>query len=153
MRLNIFGKYFRFGRKDVPKMPKRDKKKSQATRVVDARGAGRGKTRVVGVGSTVEDLPVVGWLVIINGEFKGQDYRLDDRKYTLGPTENEDIVVRDDYLSSPHCAIRYENGSFYINDLGSKNKTYVNGEVQTEWELIDNDHIKIGKTEMIFKCL
>jgi pSer/pThr/pTyr-binding forkhead associated (FHA) protein len=91
--------------------------------------------------------------VIINGTYKGQDYRLDDRKYTVGPTPNEDIVVQDDYLSSPHCAIRYENGTFIINDLGSKNKTFVNGEPQTEWELIDNDHIKIGQTEMIFKCL
>ncbi len=152
MRLNIFGKFFRVSRKDLSKMPKRDKKKSQATRVVDVRG-GRGKTRVVGLGQTQQDLPVVAWLVIINGTYKGQDYRLDDRKYTVGPTPNEDIVVHDDYLSSPHCAIRYENGTFIINDLGSKNKTFVNGEPQTEWELIDNDHIKIGQTDMIFKCL
>ncbi len=134
-------------------MPKRDKKKSQATRVVDVRGGGRGKTRVVGLGQTQQDLPVVAWLVIINGPYKGQDFRMDDRKYTIGPSPEEDIVVKDDYLSSPHCAIRYENGSFYINDLGSKNKTFVNNEPQTEWELIDNDHIKIGQTEMIFKCL
>jgi hypothetical protein len=136
-------------------MPKRDKKKaSQATRVVDVRGrGGKGETRAVALGLTHEELPVVGWLIIISGTYKGQDYRLDDRKYTIGPTSEEDIVVHDDYLSSPHCAIRYENGSFIINDLGSKNKTIVNGEPQTEWELIDNDHIKIGRTEIIFKCL
>jgi len=135
-------------------MPKREKRESQSTRMVDARGgAGRGKTRVVGLGQTQQDLPVVAWLVIINGELKGQDFRLDDRKYTIGPSPNEDIVISDEYLSSPHCAIRYENGTFIINDLGSKNKTFVNDEPQTEWELIDNDHIRIGKTEMIFKCL
>lgn len=153
MRLNIFGKFFRVSRKDLDKMPKRDKHKSQATRVVDVRGGGRGKTRVVGIGQTQQDLPVVAWLVTINGNYKGQDYRIDNRKYTIGPSENEDILIHDDYLSSPHCSIRYENGSFIINDLGSKNKTYVNGEPQTEWELIDNDHIKLGQTEFIFKCL
>ena len=135
-------------------MPKQDKKKSEATRVVDARGKGaRGQTRMVGLGPAHEDLPVVGWLVVDNGSYKGQDFRLDDRKYTIGPSSNEDIVVNDEYLSSPHCQIRYENGTFIINDLGSKNKTLVNGEPQTEWELIDNDHVKIGKTELIFKCL
>jgi len=136
-------------------MSKRDKKKPQHTVQVDVRaGAGRGKTRIVGLSMNQEDLPIVAWLVIINGDYKGQDFRLDSRKYTLGPSkENADIVIHDEYLSDPHCTMRWENGSFIINDLGTKNKTLVNGEPETEWELIDSDHIKLGKTEIIFKSI
>jgi len=129
----------------TPKMPQGGK-----TQMVGG-GAARGaKTRVMGMDS---DSPVCGWLVVLTGTQRGQDFRLDERKMTVGPTTEQEITIFDDYISAPHCSIRFEGGSFILTDLGSSNKTYVNDERITEQELLDNDKIRIGNTELKFKCL
>jgi len=137
-----------FWKKRKPKTPKLPQ--GGKTQMIGG-GASRGaKTRVMGVEA---DSPICGWLVALTGTQRGQDFRLDERKVTLGPTTEQDITIFDDYISAPHCSIRFEGGSFIITDLGSSNKTFVNDERVTEQELLDNDKIRIGNTELKFKCL
>jgi hypothetical protein len=129
----------------VPKVPQGGK-----TAMIGG-GAERGaKTRVMGADT---DTPVCGWLVVLTGTQRGQDFRLDERKATLGPTTEQEITIFDDYISAPHCAIKFEGGSFVLQDLGASNGTFVNDEKIHEQELLDNDKIKIGTTELKFKCL
>lgn len=97
--------------------------------------------------------PVVGWVVVLNGELRGRDFRLVDGKNSIGTAADCDVVLTDPYLSSHHAAIRHENGEFTLVDLDSTNGTYCNERRVSREDLIDNDKIRFGRTELKFKSL
>ncbi len=97
--------------------------------------------------------PVVGWVVVLSGELRGRDFRLVDGKNNVGTAADCDIVLTDPYLSSHHAVIRHENGEFTLVDLDSTNGTYVNDRRCSREDLIDNDKIRFGRTELKFKSL
>jgi pSer/pThr/pTyr-binding forkhead associated (FHA) protein len=67
-------------------------------------------------------------LTIIKGLESGQTFRLDRREATLGRhAGHNDVVLSDPYISSKHARIIYESGKFFLEDLGSTNKTLLNG--------------------------
>lgn len=96
---------------------------------------------------------VVGWIVAQNGNHRGEDFRIYDGKNILGTAADCDIVITDPFLSAKHCTIRHENGNFYVQDLDSMNGTFVNQKRCTKADLIDNDTIRLGRTEFKFKSL
>lgn len=96
---------------------------------------------------------VVGWIVAQNGNHRGEDFRIYDGKNILGTAADCDIVITDPFLSAKHCTIRHENGNFQVTDLDSMNGTFVNQKRCTKSDLIDNDTIRLGRTEFKFKSL
>ncbi|MBR6771469.1 MAG: FHA domain-containing protein [Lachnospiraceae bacterium] len=66
-----------------------------------------------------------------------------------------DIVL--DYeptVSGRHCKISVENGQFFVEDLNSSNKTYVDGMiVEDRRSFISGSILKMGKLEMIVEIL
>jgi hypothetical protein len=96
---------------------------------------------------------VVGWLVCMNGNQKGMDFRIFDGVNTIGAGADCDIVVTDEYLSSKHALIRYEEGKYEFKDNDSTNGSFLNEKKTTKDELIDNDTIRLGRTELRFKAL
>ncbi|MBM4319158.1 MAG: FHA domain-containing protein [Deltaproteobacteria bacterium] len=113
------------------------------------------KTMAVRVDGIEEPLEVVGWVVALNGNHRGQDFRLHTGKNVIGTAADCDIVVTDPYLSSKHATIRHDtaDGSFTIIDLDSTNGTYLNDKRISKDELIDNDTVRLGRTELKFKAL
>ena len=97
--------------------------------------------------------PCVGWVVVRTGELIGRDFRLVDGKNTVGTAADCDVVLTDPYLSSKQCVIRYENGTFTLVDLDSTNGTYLNETRVSKEDMIDNDTIRVGRTELKFKAL
>lgn len=97
--------------------------------------------------------PCVGWVVVLNGELQGRDFRLVDGKNTMGTAADCDVVLTDPYLSSKHAVIRYEHGTFTLVDLDSTNGTFLNETRASKEDLIDNDKIRVGRTELKFKAL
>ena len=95
---------------------------------------------------------VCGWLVALNGQHKGEDFRLRVGKNVIGAAADCDIVLTDKKISRKHATIRYEGGEFQIADLDSSNGTHVNDEKVQKHDLIDNDIIKLGDIEFEFKC-
>ena len=95
----------------------------------------------------------VGWVVILNGNGKGQDFRLVTGKNVMGTAADCDIVLPDKYMSSRHAVLRHEEGTFVLVDLDSTNGTFVNERRVSKEELIDNDRIRLGRTELKFKSL
>jgi pSer/pThr/pTyr-binding forkhead associated (FHA) protein len=97
--------------------------------------------------------PVVGWVVVLSGELRGRDFRLVDGKNTMGTAADCDVVLTDPYLSSKHAVIRHENGTFTLSDLDSTNGTFVNERRVSRYDIIDNDKVRLGRTELKFKSL
>jgi hypothetical protein len=105
-----------------------------------------------GRGSQDRSREVCGWIVALNGQHKGEDFRLRVGKNVLGTAADCDIVLTDKKISRKHATVRYEGGEFQIADLDSSNGTYVNEERVQKHDLIDNDVIKLGDIEFEFKC-
>jgi len=116
--------------------------------VSDLGGSGAEKGR----GSTDKSREVCGWMVALNGQHKGEDFRLRVGKNVIGTAADCDIVLSDKKLSRKHATIRYEGGEFQIADLDSSNGTFVNDEKVQKHDLIDNDIIKLGDIEFEFKA-
>jgi len=99
--------------------------------------------------------PVVGWMVVIEGTQKGEDFRLREGKNTLGTASDAEVRLTDPTVSQKHASLQYKEGKFVLTDLDSTNGTFVNlsHELVARVELHDNDTVRVGETTLKFKCL
>ncbi|MGB0386742.1 MAG: FHA domain-containing protein [Ardenticatenaceae bacterium] len=70
---------------------------------------------------------------------------LSQRSYTLGRQSSCDICLPSRLVSRKHARLFHTNGGFFVEDLGSKNGTYINGQPITQAKpLCDGDVLQIG---------
>ena len=70
----------------------------------------------------------------------------------IGRSRKCNIVIGDKYLSSKHSRIFKVSGKYYLEDLGSTNGTYLNGNPLGDKavELLDGDKISLGRSNFLF---
>jgi len=72
-------------------------------------------------------------------------------RITIGRSRESDIFLPDQWLSRQHAEIRQKPDGFYVNDLGSKNGTLLNGGRLTEEQrLRAGDIITLGEHILTF---
>ncbi len=87
----------------------------------------------------------VAILILQRGGQGGQRWRLDAAEVILGRSPECDIILPDRQVSRRHARIFRVDDTYYIEDLGSKNGTWVNGEpVHGPRRLEDGDEIQIA---------
>jgi pSer/pThr/pTyr-binding forkhead associated (FHA) protein len=97
---------------------------------------------------------VAGWLVIRSGPRVNQQLKLRAGSNIVGRDGRKaQLVVEEPSVSGEHAKIRYENGVFVIYDLASTNGTYVNGHRVEKQRLMDNDLVRLGRMEFVFKVV
>jgi len=85
-------------------------------------------------------------LVVTEGPAAGQRFELDS-EVVLGREGVSATIAEDSELSRRHAVVRPAAGGFEIEDLASRNGTFVNGQkVQGAVRLSGGDTIKIGQT-------
>lgn len=85
-----------------------------------------------------------------------QMLRLKPGEYIVGRDPTCDIVIVDPYVSRVHAKIFYRDGKWYVEDLGSRNGTYVKGEDvrgKGPVELSEGIEIVIGFSALTIKGL
>jgi pSer/pThr/pTyr-binding forkhead associated (FHA) protein len=84
-------------------------------------------------------------LVVTQGPFAGRRLELEG-ELVIG-REDATVTIEDSELSRRHAVVRPVDGGFEIEDLGSLNGTYVNGErIAGPRRLAGGDSIKLGQT-------
>lgn len=85
--------------------------------------------------------------VIIEGSSSsGKNFDL-GQELTIGRADKCHVVLDDTYVSQVHARVFPRGDSFFIEDLGSTNGTYLNRKrVGGATELQRGDRVKIGKT-------
>ena len=85
-------------------------------------------------------------VTITKGKDAGRVVRLEEGETkTLGRGSQANIVLSDVVVSRAHCRLRVAGGACYVQDLGSRNGTSVNGRpVTEEVRLADDDALGIG---------
>lgn len=86
-------------------------------------------------GKTIRDISP--YLVIGNRKY----YLTGSKEFTIGRAKSNDIIIRDfldpaHYISRHHVKIFERNGKWYIQDLGSTNKTAIYRPNKLFWEII-----------------
>ncbi len=90
-----------------------------------------------------DEYPVIVWL---DGSLSNPHWAVDRREMLLGRDEGCDIVIPVRQISRQHLRVRMDGGGVLVEDLRSKNGTWVNGYRLTgARELEDGDEIRIAK--------
>lgn len=66
-------------------------------------------------------------LTFTDPKFAGKTYKLFLEKTTVGRSDANVLVIRDDSVSARHCEILAYGTEVIVRDLGSSNGTFVNG--------------------------
>jgi pSer/pThr/pTyr-binding forkhead associated (FHA) protein len=75
-----------------------------------------------------------------------------DGTLQVGRAEACQVRLSDTYVSSFHARIYGRDGSWFVEDLGSTNGTYLNQRrITAPAELRAGDRVRIGKTTLDFK--
>ncbi len=74
---------------------------------------------------------------------------LTDEKVTVGRLPDNSLQIEDDSVSSHHAELTLENGEYHLQDLGSTNGTFVNGEAATAVILKAGDQVRFGKIDCV----
>lgn len=99
-----------------------------------------------------EPASLLGRLVVIASPAgdpeEGRSFDLDVIT-TIGRDVNNAIVVDDQFASSDHAVLTYRGRSWYVEDLGSKNGTFVNGRAVAAVAPIGyGDELAIGQVRL-----
>ncbi len=86
-------------------------------------------------------------LVVAGSEGDPVRYVIKGREATIGREPTNDICIRDPLVSKHHARIIISNHSVTVFDLGSANKTRVNGQVVTQATLRYGDELMFARVK------
>ncbi len=74
--------------------------------------------------------------------------KLDGRKFMIGRKKDNDLVLRDEFMSRHHALLAASSDRLIVSDLNSTNGIRVNGNRRRMCELNDGDRVSIGGFEI-----
>jgi diguanylate cyclase (GGDEF)-like protein len=84
------------------------------------------------------------YLTITQGESQGRRLKIGDVPVTMGRSADCDFRLLNRAISRLHCRVWRDNSGFWVRDLNSTNKTYLNDRPVVEARLKDGDFITVG---------
>ena len=98
------------------------------------------------------DVPML--FIIRDGEAAGQSFVLDHAILTIGRGSECNVVINDASISRLHAQVLRQANGNYVQDLGSRNGTKVNGETLHEPRLLQaGDTVCVGSIRLEYKSL
>lgn len=99
---------------------------------------------------SLEELePGTALLVAVRGPNRGARFLLDKDLITVGRHPESDIFLDDITVSRRHAEFRRQGGALTVQDVGSLNGTYVNGERAEQRVLDTGDEVQVGKFKLV----
>jgi two-component system, NtrC family, sensor kinase len=84
---------------------------------------------------------------IVSGSMRGTEVPVRNSLVTLGRSSDADVQVHDSLISRVHCKLEWEDGEWFLDDLGSTNGTWMVGrKVDKRVPLPMKTSIRIGNT-------
>jgi predicted component of type VI protein secretion system len=92
-------------------------------------------------------------LIVASGKSAGRSITLKHGKLLIGRAEECDIRPLGEEVSRRHCAMVEEAGAVTVEDLKSRNGTYVNGvKITAKVTVADGDIVRVGPLELKVSC-
>jgi diguanylate cyclase (GGDEF)-like protein len=89
-------------------------------------------------------------LIVVSGMMLGLQIELGDEPVTIGRASECALSLQHPSVSRHHCEISREGDRYFIEDLGSTNRTYLNGKPVRREELHDGDQVSVGNNAIKF---
>jgi diguanylate cyclase (GGDEF)-like protein len=89
------------------------------------------------------------YLVVMAGSNVGEMYKLEKAQLVIGRGDKADLRLVDDGISRDHARIVKDGDRMVLEDLGSTNGTYCNGERVSRQPLSEGDKILLGTTTIL----
>lgn len=91
-------------------------------------------------------------LMVLDGPDKGRVWNLDtEQKYAIGRTTDNAILLTDKAVSQHHAVLQFEDGIWFIDDVGSRHGTWVNDiRVEERKPLFHKDVIRLGRSHLAY---
>ncbi|MCX8037339.1 MAG: sigma 54-interacting transcriptional regulator [Candidatus Sumerlaeia bacterium] len=91
-------------------------------------------------------------LSIITGEAAGTRCNLEKEPVVIGRGRECTVQLRDPMVSRRHARVFFSKGAWWVEDLGSRNGTLVNGQkIVSAKVLRAGDRVEIGETVLVFE--
>jgi pSer/pThr/pTyr-binding forkhead associated (FHA) protein len=91
-------------------------------------------------------------LVVVEGPAAGTKVSIEKRPITIGRASICDLTLEDDFISSRHLRVSMQPNGYVVEDLGSTNGTWVEGERLSEPVLIKPGvRIKMGRNTLTIR--
>jgi len=75
---------------------------------------------------------------------------LPEEKTSVGRISENQLHIMDDSVSSRHAELIFENGNFFVHDLGSTNGTFLNSSSIESAVLKHGDEVRFGSVACLF---
>jgi two-component system, cell cycle response regulator len=89
------------------------------------------------------------YLIVLAGSNVGEMYKISDGELVVGRGRTCDVRLVDDGVSRKHATIRHVEGTLWVEDLGSRNGTFANGQRIRRHPLSDGDKLQIGHATIL----
>jgi pSer/pThr/pTyr-binding forkhead associated (FHA) protein len=91
-------------------------------------------------------------VAIVEGANEGETVSLDEAPILIGRGSDAAIRLDDDYVSTRHARIGSSGDTWYVEDLGSTNGTYIGSQRLTQATAIQlGTQVRVGKTTIELK--
>jgi len=103
-------------------------------------------------GRTMMEIPAGGFTAacLTVHDASNTSFPLFDDVYNIGRDPSNDIAIPDASISGKHGRLRRTPSGYEIEDTGSRNGTFVNGEKIEKATLVDGDMLRLGKVQMVY---
>jgi predicted component of type VI protein secretion system len=92
-------------------------------------------------------------LVVATGKSAGRSISIKRNKLLIGRAEECDVRPLSEEVSRRHCVVIVGPADVWVEDLGSRNGTLVNGtRIEAKTKLLDGDMIRVGSLELRVSC-
>ena len=100
-------------------------------------------------GAKEEDVEII-YLIVRDIARPERLYKIEmDTEVVIGRTKGDILLPEDNFVSSRHCTITYENGILFVQDAGSSNGTYYqNHKITGKTAVVNGETIKVGNTQL-----
>jgi hypothetical protein len=96
---------------------------------------------------------MIAKLIVASGKSAGRAIAIKRNKLLIGRSEGCDVRPLSEEVSRRHCAITVGPAEVWVEDLGSRNGTFVNGTRITErTKVVDGDIVRVGSLELKVSC-
>lgn len=84
-------------------------------------------------------------LIVKNGPESGKIFHLSENEMIIGRTKETDVAIDNPQVSRRHARLSYRDGSYWIEDLDSRNGTHINSKPITKAEKLNSgDEIELA---------
>jgi len=91
-------------------------------------------------------------ITVILGDQQIGTHAMKHHPFSIGRDASCDVPIENIGLSRKHCRFLFEGGKYFVEDAGSSNGTFVNGERIQKSEVKDGDEVQAGKFKLVFRC-